>query len=95
MEEKQNSSFDVLKKQFWILEVKVQNKPIAVVFQKLECAIERTVEYLNEEPDITKVEPKNYSLQEVEIADDKYNIKPVSWFLVLTAYAKQMKSAKK
>lgn len=90
--DEKGESFQVKEKKFWILDTKDKS----TVFQTMETATKTTAslivnkikEELKTEKDIskifqTKIQPKDYSLQEIEITDEKYNIKPVSWFITM------------
>lgn len=76
---------------FWILEFKEEEgatKRRAWVFMEQPDATQKIKELLSEEEDLEKVSPDKYNLQEIEIKEEKYNIKPLSWFKVMVQFAK-------
>jgi len=76
---------------FWILEFKEEEgatKRRAWVFMEQPDATQKIKELLSEEEDLEKVSPDKYNLQEIEIKEEKYNIKPISWFKVMVQFAK-------
>lgn len=76
---------------FWILELKEEEettKRRAWVFMEQPDATQKIKELLSEEEDLEKVSPDKYNLQEIEIKEEKYNIKPISWFKVMVQFAK-------
>lgn len=76
---------------FWILEFKEEEgatKRKAWVFMEQPDATQKIKELLSEEEDLEKVSPDKYNLQEIEIKEEKYNIKPISWFKVMVQFAK-------
>ena len=81
--------FQVKNSRFWILEVEGRDP---WVFEEEEDATDKVCEILQEEGDIENATPDKYNLQQVEIGEKKYNIKPISWFKVVKAFARRKRT---
>lgn len=85
-------SFEVKDQKFWVLEKKDEknspNQVNAWVFNKEKNAVLKLREMMAHEnldfddPDAMEKVGKKYILQEIEIGEKAFQIKPVSWFKV-------------
>jgi len=96
MSENENEvTFEVMNKKFWVLETKNQTEGKSWVFNTEKVAVLKLREMLSledinfEDPDVMEIIGKKYNLQEIEIGDKAFQVKPVSWFKVaLLGFAK-------
>ena len=81
-------SFQVKNGKFFILDILGDNRESTVFAEKAQ-AISKVVEMLSKEKELTEELAKKYSLQQVTIEDDKYEIIPLGWFEILSIFIKE------